>query len=145
MEDTIADITAAEKNVAEDRLSRESDAQAHQERVRVSALFSVPLSFPADLASRLLRRGTRVRSLRMRRPSKSTRSSSGVSKTFKYPNATIGSRQRLHKPNLQLLRVVGVSKGKHSTERLPISPPGMVILACSFWSMVSDGHLWRIS
>jgi uncharacterized protein (DUF342 family) len=38
LEDAIVDMTAAEKNVAEDRLSRESDAQAHQGRVRVSKL-----------------------------------------------------------------------------------------------------------
>lgn len=37
LEDTIVDMTTAEKNLAEDRLSRESDAQAHEERVRVGA------------------------------------------------------------------------------------------------------------
>ena len=36
LEDAIVDMTAAEKNLAEDRLSRESNAQAHEERVRVS-------------------------------------------------------------------------------------------------------------
>ena len=35
------DIKAAETNLAEDRLTRESDAQAHEERVRVSAPFGV--------------------------------------------------------------------------------------------------------
>ena len=35
LEDTIVDLTAAEKNFAEDRLTRESDAQAHEERIRV--------------------------------------------------------------------------------------------------------------
>ena len=41
LEDTIVDIKAAEENLAEDRLTRESDAQAHEERVRVSAPFGV--------------------------------------------------------------------------------------------------------
>ena len=36
LEGVITDMTTAEKNLAEDRLSRESDAQAHEERVRVS-------------------------------------------------------------------------------------------------------------
>jgi nucleoprotein TPR len=36
LEDAILDMTSAEKNLAEDRLTRESDAQAHGERVRVS-------------------------------------------------------------------------------------------------------------
>ena len=36
LEDAIVDMTAAEKNLAEDRLFRESNAQAHEERVRVS-------------------------------------------------------------------------------------------------------------
>jgi nucleoprotein TPR len=37
LEDTIVDMTNAEKNLAEDRLSRESDAQAHEKRGRVGA------------------------------------------------------------------------------------------------------------
>jgi nucleoprotein TPR len=36
LEDAIVDMTGAEKNFAEDRLSRESNAQQHEERVRVS-------------------------------------------------------------------------------------------------------------
>ena len=36
LEDTIVDMTASEKNLAEDRLTRESDAHAHGERIRVS-------------------------------------------------------------------------------------------------------------
>lgn len=36
LEDVIVDMTAAERNLAEDRSSRESDAEAHEERVRVS-------------------------------------------------------------------------------------------------------------
>ncbi|KAI9449362.1 hypothetical protein BJY52DRAFT_1215953 [Lactarius psammicola] len=36
LEDTIVDMTASEKNLAEDRLTRESDAQAHEERVRAA-------------------------------------------------------------------------------------------------------------
>lgn len=36
LEGAIVDMTTAEKNLAEDRISRESDAQAHEERVRVS-------------------------------------------------------------------------------------------------------------
>ena len=36
LEGAIVDMTTAEKNLAEDRLSRESDAQAHEGRVRVS-------------------------------------------------------------------------------------------------------------
>jgi nucleoprotein TPR len=35
LEGAIVDMTAAEKNLAEDRLFRESNAQAHEERVRV--------------------------------------------------------------------------------------------------------------
>jgi nucleoprotein TPR len=37
LEDTIVDMTTAEKNLAEDRLIRESDVHAHEERVRVGA------------------------------------------------------------------------------------------------------------
>jgi nucleoprotein TPR len=39
LEDTIVDLTAAEKNFAEDRLTRESDVQAHEGRVRVRSPF----------------------------------------------------------------------------------------------------------
>ncbi|KAH9018593.1 hypothetical protein EDB85DRAFT_603993 [Lactarius pseudohatsudake] len=35
LEDTIVDFTASEKNLAEDRLTRESDVHAYEERVRV--------------------------------------------------------------------------------------------------------------
>jgi len=50
LEDTIVDIKAAETNLAEDRLTRESDAQAHEERVRVSAPFGVLGVFVSDTA-----------------------------------------------------------------------------------------------
>ena len=40
LEDAIVDMTAAEKNLSDDRLSRESNAQAHEERVRVSRPFA---------------------------------------------------------------------------------------------------------
>ena len=50
LEDTIVDIKAAETNLAEDRLTRESDAQAHEERVRVSAPFGVLEVFVSDTA-----------------------------------------------------------------------------------------------
>ena len=36
LEDAIVDMSAAEKNLAEDRLSRESDVQAYGERVKVN-------------------------------------------------------------------------------------------------------------
>ncbi|KAH8990434.1 hypothetical protein EDB86DRAFT_3080419 [Lactarius hatsudake] len=36
LEDTIVDFTASEKNLAEDRLTRESDVHAHEERVRAA-------------------------------------------------------------------------------------------------------------
>ena len=39
------DMTAAEKNLAEDRISRESDAQAHEQRVRVSKPLASLVSF----------------------------------------------------------------------------------------------------
>jgi nucleoprotein TPR len=45
LEDAIVDMTTAEKNLADDRLSRESDAQAHEERVRVGAPLACPVSF----------------------------------------------------------------------------------------------------
>lgn len=57
LEDTIVDIKAAEKNFAEDRLTRESDAQAHEERVRVSAPFGVLVMFVSDCLFHLGRRG----------------------------------------------------------------------------------------
>ena len=40
LEDAIVDMSAAEKNLAEDRLSRESDVQAHGERVKVNTILA---------------------------------------------------------------------------------------------------------
>jgi hypothetical protein len=73
----------------------------------------------------------------MRKPSKSMRTSSDVSMTSKHPSATIGWRQKLHKLNWQVRKVVGVSKGKRSTERLPISLLGRVSwpVRCSRWHL----------
>ncbi|KAH9953818.1 hypothetical protein BC827DRAFT_1159057 [Russula dissimulans] len=64
LEDTIVDMAAAEKDLAEDRSSRESDARAREERVKVVPALSgrfihFPLTRP--VATRLLRRGIRVR------------------------------------------------------------------------------------
>jgi hypothetical protein len=51
---------------------------------------------------------------------------SGVSMTFKHPSATTGWRERLHKLNWQVQKAVGISNGKPSTERSPISLLGRV-------------------
>ena len=48
LEDMIVDIKSAETNLAKDRLTHESDAQAHEERVRVSAPFGVLRVFVSD-------------------------------------------------------------------------------------------------
>jgi nucleoprotein TPR len=48
LEDAIVDMTAAEKNLAEDRLFRESNAQAHEERVRVSKFLACLGTFFAN-------------------------------------------------------------------------------------------------
>jgi hypothetical protein len=48
LEGAIVDMTAAEKNLAEDRVSRESDTQAHEERVRVSKPLACSGLFFAD-------------------------------------------------------------------------------------------------
>lgn len=48
LEDAIVDMTTAEKNLAEDRLSRESDARAFEERVRVGAPFTYLDAFLPD-------------------------------------------------------------------------------------------------
>ena len=53
LEDTIVDLTAAEKNLAEDRLSRESHVQAHEESVRVRAPFYVFRLIPSDTIYRI--------------------------------------------------------------------------------------------
>jgi hypothetical protein len=95
-------MTAAEKNLAEDRISRESDVQVHEERVRVRA----PLAY-LDLISllillvapRLLRRGIRVRLLRMRMLSKPSRISSDDFTNSKHLSATIGRLRRLQRLN----------------------------------------------
>ncbi len=131
LEDAIVDMTAAEKNLAEDRLSRESDAQTDEKRVRVSKPLADLDRFFADFCfvePRLLRRGIHVRLLRMLRPSSLSRTSNSDYTTFKYLSATIGRLRRLHKPNWPLLKAVGVSNGNRSTEKLPISPPGTVFL-----------------
>jgi hypothetical protein len=62
------DMTAAERNLSEDSLSYESDTQAHEEHVRVSKPLACSGLF-ADFC--LVNVGIRVRSLRLRRVSKS--------------------------------------------------------------------------
>ena len=86
LEDAIVDMSAAEKNLAEDRLSRESDVQVHEERVKVNTLLAYLRLISLLIllvVPRLLRTGIRARSLRMRRLSRPTRISSGDSMTSK--------------------------------------------------------------
>src|SRR6266436_1920191 len=78
LKNAIVDMTAAEKNLAEDRLSRESDAQTDEKRVRVSKPLADLDRFFADFCfvePRLLRRGIHVRLLSMLRPSSLSRTS----------------------------------------------------------------------
>ncbi len=127
LEDIIADMTTSEKNLAEDRLTCESDAQAHEERIRVS----VPSPYPDPFIepTRWVQTGCRgeILALRTRRLLRPSRISSGVSTIFGFLIGTTGLRRRLHRPNSPLLRVVGASRGKRSIERLSISSRGMIV------------------
>lgn len=134
------DMTNAEKNLTEDRLSRESDVQAHEGRFRVGATPSVSSLFPLLLfiAYRLWRRDILVRSLHTQMLSRSSRISSDVCTIFKCPNATTERRRRLHKLNWLPLKAVGTSKGKHLTERLLISLRGIIIRIFLLTPVISD-------
>jgi flagellar biosynthesis GTPase FlhF len=141
LEDTIVDMTTAEKNLAEDRLSRESDVQAHEERVRVGAPSGCPISSTYCHCNRRQRRDIRVRSLHMPTQSRSSRISSSVFTSFKSPNGTTGRWQRPHKLNWLALKAVGISKGKHLTGKSPILPRGTIFYIYSLWTMTSDRPL----
>ena len=108
LEDTIVDMTTSE-NFAEDSLTRESDAQAHQAHPdeRTFFLSKFLRSTYALGSNRLPRRDTHVRSLCTQKLLSPWGISSGISMIFGFLVDTTGLLPQLIYP---LLRAVGASR-----------------------------------